>query len=32
MFSVILPLAVDTGRAEEMKTEMAFRGKLAGRA
>ncbi|HVU63712.1 MAG TPA: HAMP domain-containing sensor histidine kinase [Phycisphaerales bacterium] len=32
MFSVILPLAVDTGRAEEMKTEMAFRGKLAGRS
>jgi signal transduction histidine kinase len=31
MFSVILPLAVDTGRAEEMKSEMAFRGKLAGR-
>jgi two-component system, NarL family, sensor histidine kinase BarA len=30
MFSVILPMAVDTGRAEEMRTEMAFRGKLAG--
>jgi signal transduction histidine kinase len=32
MFSVILPMAVDAGRAEEMKTEMAFRGKLAGRS
>ncbi|HMN42813.1 MAG TPA: HAMP domain-containing sensor histidine kinase, partial [Phycisphaerales bacterium] len=30
MFSVILPLAINAGRAEEMKTEMAFRGKLAG--
>jgi signal transduction histidine kinase len=30
MFSVILPMAVDAGRAEEMKTEMAFRGKLSG--
>jgi signal transduction histidine kinase len=30
MFSVILPMAVDTDRADEMKTEMAFRGKLAG--
>jgi signal transduction histidine kinase len=29
MFSVILPMSLDTGRAEEMKTEMAFRSKLA---
>ncbi len=30
MFSVILPLAVDVDRAEVMRAEMSFRGKLAG--
>ncbi len=30
MFSVILPMALNIDRAEEMKTEMAFRGRLAG--
>ena len=30
MFSVILPMALNIDRAEEMKTEMAFRGKLSG--
>ena len=30
MFSVILPHKIDAGRAEEMRLEMAFRGKLAG--
>jgi two-component system, NarL family, sensor histidine kinase BarA len=30
MFSVILPMSVNTDRADEMRTEMAFRVKLAG--
>ncbi len=30
MFSVILPMALNIDRAAEMKTEMAFRSKLAG--
>lgn len=32
MFSVLLPLRVDTDRVEVMKAEMSFRGKLAGRS
>ncbi len=31
MLSVILPTKIDAGRAEEMRLEMAFRGKLAER-
>jgi signal transduction histidine kinase len=31
MFSVILPVKIDPGRAKEMSLEMAFRGSLAGR-
>lgn len=31
MFSVILPVKIDPGRAREMRLEMAFRGTLAGR-
>ncbi len=31
MFSVIMPTKIDAGRAEEMRLEMAFRGKLAER-
>lgn len=31
MFSVILPVKIDTTRAEEMRLEMEFRGKLAER-
>jgi signal transduction histidine kinase len=31
MFSVILPEKIDADRAEEMRLEMAFRGKLADR-
>ena len=31
MFSVILPLRLDPGRAEEIRLESAFRASLAGR-
>ncbi len=30
MFSIILPLTIDRGRAAEMRLEMAFRGQLSG--